>query len=110
MRSYLVAFLDGTYIKEDCVSIGISIIPINAIEPLRELNIADLFPSLWVHQETHCLSHGLAVIYVMVTIQVQHEWSIGEHSRDTNLQVRITNKILHFILKFQFVSVAHRQG
>lgn len=42
-----------TYIKEDDVSVGVSIIVIDTIESLRELNIAKLFPELRIHQEAH---------------------------------------------------------
>lgn len=75
----------GTYIKEDSVSVGISVMPINTIESLRKLDIANFLANLWIHQEAHCLSDSLAVVYVMVTIQVQHEWSICKNGRDTNL-------------------------
>lgn len=59
-----------TYIKEDCVSVGVSIICINAVESLRELDIADLLPSLGVHQETHGLSRSFAVVDIVITVQV----------------------------------------
>lgn len=42
-----------TYIEEDDVSVGVSIIAIDSIESLRELNITKLFPELWIHQEAH---------------------------------------------------------
>lgn len=58
---------------------------INPVEPLRELDIAQLFPQLRVHQKTHGLPDGLAVVDVVITIQIQYEWRIGEHSRDPNL-------------------------
>lgn len=76
-----------TYIKEDRVSVGITIIPINAIESLRELDIANLLSYLGVHQETHGLPRSFAVVNVVITIQVQHERSIGKHRRDTNLKI-----------------------
>lgn len=76
-----------TYIKEDCVSVGVTIIPINAIESLRELDIANLLSYLGVHQETHGLPCSFAVVNVVITIQVQHERSIGKHCRDTNLKI-----------------------
>lgn len=83
------------YIEEDCISVGITIVPVNAIKSLRELDIANLPSNLGVHQETHGLSRSLAVVHIMVTIQVEHERSIGKHSRDTNLLLpRIHGTIL----------------
>ena len=76
-----------TYIKEDCVSVGVSIILINAIESLRELDIANLLSYLGVHQETHGLPCSFAVVDVVITVQVQHERSIGKHSRNANLKI-----------------------
>lgn len=75
-----------TYIEEDDVSVGVSIITINSIESLRELNITELFPELWIHQKAHRFSNGSTVVDVMITIQVEHKWSICEHCRDSNLQ------------------------
>lgn len=66
----------GPYIKEDCVSVRISIVPIDAVESLRKLDETHSFANLRVHQETHGLSDGLAVVDVVVTIQVEHKWGI----------------------------------
>lgn len=80
-------FLAVTYIKENCIPVGVTIICINAIKSLRKLDIADFLPSLGVHQEAHGLSGSLAVVDIMITIQVQHERSICEHSRDPHLEI-----------------------
>lgn len=80
-----------TYIKEDDVSVGVSIIVIDTIESLRELNIAKLFPELRIHQEAHRFPNGSTVIDVMITIQVQHKWCICEHCRYSNLAQSINH-------------------
>lgn len=77
-----------TYIEEDGVSIGISVVPVNAIKSLRELHITDLLPNLWIHQEAHGFSHSLAVVNVVITIQVEHEGRIGQNTRNANLQTQ----------------------
>lgn len=74
-----------SYIKEDCVSVGVTIVPVNTIESLRKLNVADLLSNLRIHQKAHCFPHGLAVIHVVITVQVQHEWSICEYTCYSNL-------------------------
>lgn len=84
-----------TYIKEDCVSVGISIMPINAIESLGELDITHLLSNLGIHQETHGLPRSFAVVDIVITVQVQHERSIGKHSRDTNLKIHKALKVAY---------------
>jgi hypothetical protein len=85
----------GIYIKENSVSVGVSIMCINAIKSLRKLHVANFLSNLGVHQETHSLSNGLAIIYIMVTIQVQHERSIGKHCRDPNLKIARSREVSH---------------
>lgn len=81
-----------TYVEKDGVSIGISVVSVNAIKSLRELHITDLLPNLWIHQEAHGFSHSLAVVNVVITIQVEHEGRIGENTGNTNLQNTIIIK------------------
>lgn len=69
-----------TYVEEDGVPIGISIVLIDSVESLGELNIADFPPNLRIHQEAHRLPYSLAVVDVVIAIQVEHEWSICQHS------------------------------
>lgn len=38
-----------TYIEEDDVAIGVSIVAINSVESLRELNVTELLTELWIH-------------------------------------------------------------
>jgi hypothetical protein len=58
---------------------------VDAVEPLRELNVADLPADLRVHEEAHGLPDGLAVVDVVITVQVEHEWRVGQHGGDANL-------------------------
>lgn len=55
--------------------VGITIGGVNALEPLRELDIADPVP-ISVQHEAHTFPHGLAVVYVVVAVQIQDEWTI----------------------------------
>lgn len=59
------------YIKEDYVTVSISIMSINAIKSLWKLHIAYSLPDQRVHHETHCFSQSFAVVDVVITIQVQ---------------------------------------
>jgi|APAra0007618328_1042625.scaffolds.fasta_scaffold05838_4 hypothetical protein len=38
-----------TYIEEDDVSVGVSIVKIDSVESLWELDITELFTKLWIH-------------------------------------------------------------
>lgn len=76
-----------TYIKEDNIAVSISIMAINSIKPLRKLDIAELLPNLGIHQKAHSFPDSLAVVDVVITIQVQHEWCISKHCRNSNLLV-----------------------
>uniref|UniRef100_A0A2P2P0H8 Uncharacterized protein n=1 Tax=Rhizophora mucronata TaxID=61149 RepID=A0A2P2P0H8_RHIMU len=57
---------------------------VNTIKPLRKLDIAYLLSKLRVHQKAHGFPYSFAVVDVVVTIQIQHKWGIGEHCRDSN--------------------------
>lgn len=61
----------GTYIEEDNVAISISIVQINAIKTLRELNVASFLSISRIHHETHGLFKSFAVIEVVITIDIQ---------------------------------------
>jgi hypothetical protein len=63
--------LQDTYIKENRITIGISIVPINTIKSLWKLNIANIFSKVGIHHKTHSFSQGFAVVYVMITIKIQ---------------------------------------
>jgi len=41
------------YIKEYGVAVGVSVMLVNTIKPLRELDIAHPFSKQWIHHETH---------------------------------------------------------
>lgn len=45
--------------------------PIDSIESLRKLNIAYFLASLRIHHETHRFPESLAVIYVVITINIE---------------------------------------
>ena len=62
---------ERTYIKENGIAIGISIIPINTIKSLWKLHIADIFPKVWIHHKAHSFSQCLAVVYVVITVNIQ---------------------------------------
>lgn len=67
------------YIKEDDVPIGIAIIGINPVKPLGELYIAEFLAQLRIHEKTHGLPYGLAVVDVVITVKIQHEGRICEN-------------------------------
>ena len=60
-----------TYIEEDNIAIRVSIVPINPIESLRELNVTDFLSGLRIHHETHCFSKSFAIVDVVITVDVQ---------------------------------------
>jgi hypothetical protein len=74
-----------TYIKEDNIAIGISIVQINAIKSLRKLDIACLLSISGIHHETHCFFKSFAIIEIVITINIQKICTIGQDSRNSNL-------------------------
>lgn len=68
------------YVKEDDIAVGISIMSINAIKPLWELDITKLLSQLGVHEKAHGFSDGLAIVNVVIAVQIQHEGCICENS------------------------------
>jgi len=60
-----------SYIKKDDVPVSVSIMTVNSIKPLRELDIAHFLPHQRIHHETHSLFYGLAIVDVVITVQVQ---------------------------------------
>lgn len=79
-----------TYIVEHNVAIGISIMTIDAIEPLRKLDEAKFLSHLGVHQKAHGFPYSLAIVDVVVTIQIQHERCIAKYSRNSHLLITYT--------------------
>lgn len=75
----------NAYIKEYSVPVGISIMLVNTIKSLWELDIAHPLSYQWIHHETHWLSKSLTIIDVVITIQVQQIRCICQHSRDSDL-------------------------
>jgi hypothetical protein len=69
-----------TYIKENNIAIGISIVQVNAIKTLWELYIACLLSIGRVHHETHGFFKSFAVIEVVITIDIQKIGTIGQYS------------------------------
>lgn len=82
-----LGFRAGAYIEEDGVVIRIAIIPINPIEPLRELHVTHFLPNIRIHVEAHGLPQRLAVIYVMITIQVEEVGRVREHRAHAHQRV-----------------------
>ena len=74
-----------TYIEEDNIAIGISIVQVNAIKSLRKLNIACLLSISRIHHETHSLLKSFAIIEIMITIDIQKICTVGQDSRNSNL-------------------------
>jgi hypothetical protein len=60
-----------SYIKKDDVPVSVSIMTVNTVKPLRELDIAHFLPHQRIHHETHSLFYGLAIVDVVITVQVQ---------------------------------------
>lgn len=60
-----------SYIKKDDVPVSVSIMTVNTIKPLRELDIAHFLPHQRIHHETHSLFDGFAIVDVVITVQVQ---------------------------------------
>ena len=73
------------YIEEDYIPVGVTIVQVNTIKPLWELDVAALLSISRVHKETHGFFNSLAVVEVMITIHVQKISSIGQNSRNTDL-------------------------
>jgi hypothetical protein len=69
-----------TYIKENNIAIGISIVQVNAIKTLWELYIARLLSIGRVHHETHGFLESFTVIEVVITIDIQKISTIGQYS------------------------------
>lgn len=77
--------MSNTYIKEHSVVIGISIVAINTIKPLRKLHVAHFLSDIRVHHEAHGLANSLAVVDVMITIKIEKIGRIGEDGRHSHL-------------------------
>lgn len=70
-------------IKEDSVMVGISIRRINSFKSLWKLYVA--YPvTTTVHHKAHSFLYSLRVIDIMVTIQIEYEWSVGQYCRSSN--------------------------
>jgi hypothetical protein len=79
------ALRDGlTYVKENSVVVGISIVLINTVEPLRELHVTHFLPHSRIHQEAHGFSKSFTVVDVMITIQIEEERGIRENGGDSD--------------------------
>lgn len=67
-----------TYIEKHSVVISVSIVPINTIKSLGELDVTTSLADRRIHHKAHSLSKSLTVVDVMITIQVEHVWGIGQ--------------------------------
>lgn len=76
------------YIEEDCVTVGISITLVNAIESLGELHVANVSTYLRIHVEAHCLAEGFAVVHVVIAVEIEDVWCIGQNCRNSYLQTK----------------------
>jgi len=74
-----------TYIKENCVAIGISITTIDTIKSLGKLHIAQFSSKYWIHQKAHCFPNSLAIVHIMITIKIENKGSICENCRHPHL-------------------------
>lgn len=75
-----------TYIKENNIAIGISIMQVNAIKTLRELYITCFLAKSRIHHETHCFFQSFAVIEIVITIDIQKIGTICQDGWNSNLQ------------------------
>lgn len=75
-----------TYIKEYSVAICVSVVMINPIKPLRKLDIAYFLSRVWVHHEAHSFAECLAVVYILITIDIQYVRGIRYDCRNSHLQ------------------------
>lgn len=82
-----------TYVEEDCVTVGISITLVNAIEPLGELHVANVSAYLRIHVEAHCLTDGFAVVHVVIAVEIEDVWCIGENCRNSYLQTKSSSSL-----------------
>ena len=74
---------------------------IDAIEPLRELDVAGLLAESGVHHEAHGLLERFAVVEVVIAVHVQEVGSVGQDSRHPDLKsitgvYIIFKKIIHY--------------
>jgi len=69
-----------SYIKKDDVPVSVSIMTVNTIKPLRELDIAHFLPHQRIHHETHSLSKSFAAIEVVITIHIKKISTICQDS------------------------------
>lgn len=76
------------YIKEDNVAISISIVQINPIKTLWELNITSFPPHGRIHHEAHSFTKSFAVIKVVITINIQKIGTIGQDSWYSDLKIQ----------------------
>jgi hypothetical protein len=83
-----------TYIEENNVPISISVALINAVESLRKLHITHIFTDSRIHQKAHPLTNSFAVVYIVVTVKIEYEWSICKDCRNSNLRRVINIKML----------------
>jgi len=67
-----------TYIKEDNITVRISVMPVNTIESLRELHIAYFLSWNGVHHEAHGFSESLTSVDIVITVHIQQEWCIWQ--------------------------------
>lgn len=74
-----------TYIEENNIAIGVSIVQINAIKSLRKLHVACLLSISGIHHETHCFFKSFTIIEIVITIDIQNICTIGQDSRNSNL-------------------------
>lgn len=86
-----IFFYCVTYIKEDDISVSISIMRINTIESLWKLDVAELLSYVGIHEKTHCFPCSLAVIEIVITIQIEYVRCISQHSRHPDLVMNETN-------------------
>jgi hypothetical protein len=77
----------STHVEEDDVAVGVSVVAVDAVEALRELDVAELLAELRVHEEAHGLAHGLAVVDVVVAVEVEDEGRVGEHGGHAHQRV-----------------------
>jgi hypothetical protein len=78
---------NGIYVEEDGVVIGVTVVAVDAVEALGELDVADFGADVGVHHEAHGFADGFAVVDVVVAVEVEHVGGVGEHGADAHQRV-----------------------
>jgi hypothetical protein len=54
----------------------------------------ECLPKSKIHHKAHGLIKGLDVVYIMVTIKIEHIWAIGNNCKSASLHINNKRNIL----------------